>query len=82
METEREWKPIDTAPKDGTIVLFAGEFDYPNDWRIKMGYWAAYENEWHLFGGSWKPSHWMPLPAPPSNAEVSGAGTASAGLPS
>ena len=64
--SKSEWRDIETAPKDGTIVLLSGEFDYPGDWRIKMGYWAAYEKEWHLFGGVWKPTHWMPLPEAPS----------------
>ena len=67
-----EWLPMETAPKDGTMILLAGEFDHPGDWRIKMGYWAAYENVWRLFGGSWQPTRWMPLPALPSNAEITG----------
>ena len=61
------WKPIETAPKEG-LVLLAAEFDGPGNWRIKVGYrddgpysfWG-----WRIFGASWKPTHWMPLPAPP-----------------
>ena len=64
-EIPEGWQPVETAPKDGTQLLLAGEFDGPGDWRIKMGYWAAYENDWHLFGGSWQPTRWMPLPAAP-----------------
>ena len=65
-----EWQPIETAPKDGKRhMLFAAEFDRPGDWRIKMGYWSEGYKSWQLFGGSWKPTHWMPLPPPPSNAK-------------
>ncbi len=59
------WQPIETAPKDGTIVLLAGEFDYPGDWRIKIGYWSACDDDWYLCWASWKPTHWMPLPDAP-----------------
>ncbi len=59
------WQPIETAPKDGTIVLLAGEFDYPGDWRIKMGFWAADDDDWRLCWASWPPTHWMPLPEAP-----------------
>ena len=66
-----EWQPIETAPKDGKRhMLFAAEFDRPGDWRIKMGYWSEGYKSWQLFGGSWKPTHWMPLPPPPSNAGI------------
>ena len=58
-----EWQPIETAPMLKTVLL-AVEFDGPGDWRIKCG--SFYSNEWHVFGASWKPTHWMPLPKPPS----------------
>jgi uncharacterized protein with PIN domain len=31
---------------------------------IKVGgYW---DGRWNVFGASWEPTHWMPLPAPPA----------------
>ena len=60
-----EWQPIETAPMLKTVLL-AVEFDGPGDWRIKCG--SFYSNEWHVFGASWKPTHWMPLPKPPVSA--------------
>ena len=59
-----EWQPIETAPKD-EMLLLAGEFDCQGDWRIKVGYWDEDTKKWKVFGASWTPSHWMPLPDPP-----------------
>lgn len=63
--TDNGWMPIETAPKDGTLLLFAAEFDGPGDWRIKMGYWSDDWNDWSLWGASWKPTRWQPLPPAP-----------------
>ena len=59
-----QWQPIETAPKDEQIML-AIEFDGPNDWRIKTGYYFSEEQCWKVWGGSWQPTHWMPLPEAP-----------------
>lgn len=59
------WQPISTVPKN-KLVLLACEFDHPGDWRIKIGeYRTRGEVGWHIFGASWEPTRWMPLPAPP-----------------
>lgn len=69
------WRPIQTAPKDGTRIL---TFGCPHDdGRIDMGekpdiqlsFWeessqSFYSDEW----GSHQPAEWMPLPAPPSRS--------------
>lgn len=67
-----DWQPIETAPKDGRMLLLV--------WRDKQqqglpmvleGYWyAASDGEafwWSPGQVSWKlePTHWMPLPKPP-----------------
>ncbi|EOD2629600.1 DUF551 domain-containing protein [Escherichia coli] len=56
-------------PDTKTAVLVAREFDRKGDWRMK---WATYipghpdaNDGWIIPGASWKPSHWMPLPAAP-----------------
>lgn len=74
------WRPIETAPSDGTAVLLYvppdefGEVD-----PICVGYWErpdynskeewvygpnGYEHYFRSYAG--KPTHWMPLPKPPS----------------
>lgn len=72
-----EWKPIETAPMDGTTVLL-----YPATWNgygCSMGYWDEDEYAkkpnpyWRRHDDmgrvsnsrSTPPTHWMPLPEPP-----------------
>ncbi len=68
-----QWQPIETAPKDGTPVLVYAQLDPPEKW-------AAYMRDlppliaitsWHHDAGFCvcevrEPTHWMPLPDPPS----------------
>ena len=62
-----EWQPIETAPKDGTIVLVIDE-----NGEICLGsnsggkYWSSVDSE----GGRDdfdEPTYWMTLPAPPED---------------
>ena len=62
------WRPLIEAPFD-EIVLVAAEFDGPGDWRIKCGYLDKQTTSWRVFGASWEPTRWMPLPPPPTSAE-------------
>ena len=64
------WQPIDTAPKDGTIVLLKNM----NNGLEDTGCWCDYtklpvitgiEGEWCQDLGNGDMTHWMPLPAPP-----------------
>jgi len=67
-----EWKPIESAPKDGTTVL-VGAYGVLG-WRCrsaKMANNSYYEKRWysgqktnHPLG--YEPTHWMPLPNPPT----------------
>jgi len=69
MEKDAGWISVkDRLPEKNTMVLCATEFDGPGDWRIKTGYLQDVPdfNDWYVFGGSWTPSHWMPLPAAPT----------------
>lgn len=75
--TEEDWRPIETAPKDGTLVLLGNP-----EWELAWpGEYAATKPpgepdfRWDRYGPRWQrmnmtdtnlnPTHWMPMPAPP-----------------
>ena len=60
-----DWQPIKTAPKDGTQVL--GYFDG----HVVVMLWFTYSNDytcWETVDAETEvdPTHWMPLPNPPT----------------
>lgn len=78
------WKPIETAPRDGTVVLLRGgktteDFYTRNgDERYQDRPVTAFfrDGDWLLcfWGGAWRdgydnPTHWMPLPSPATTKE-------------
>ncbi len=61
-----EWRPIDTAPKDGTVVLLAGK-----QGRMADGYFGQPKGWANPDSWIWpfihaNPTHWMPMPAAPT----------------
>ena len=80
--TNMEWQPIETAPKDGTVVQ--GWVEVEHDLDGFSSYWVPeiifHDNEWQYkhsqgwFGFNnylmnWRTkrlTHWMPLPPPPT----------------
>jgi hypothetical protein len=69
-----EWQPIESAPKDGTPVdIWCAGFRYTD------AYWGRVANEWLDEDGDpikdyygEEPTHWMPLPSPPSRKATGG----------
>lgn len=60
-----EWKPIETAPKDGTHILGCPE--NRKNLAVEVS-WNAHKRMWendYATGGGWMLTHWMPLPEPP-----------------
>lgn len=63
-----DWRPIATAPKDGTLVLVRG---LKSEIVATAKYDASYARPWCDW--DWddplpyyeEPTHWMPLPDPP-----------------
>jgi hypothetical protein len=67
-----DWQPIETAPKDGSVIdlwTSCGERVPDAKWTRHMGWviWGTDSFEspgWERVFPS--PTHWMPLPAPPT----------------
>ena len=68
-----EWKPIGTAPRDGTDLLLYELCDNGTP-AIGQAYYCTEDKSWYeqnmhhtdFHDGSWAtPTHWMPLPPPP-----------------
>ena len=60
------WQPIETAPKDGTNVLIWPMHGY----RVGLAFFDTARggvwSEWPGRVGGFVPTHWMPLPEPPT----------------
>lgn len=66
-----EWRPIETAPKDGTIIDLwcihpAYKSERAADAKFKDNGWVFGFFSEKLNTG-WYPTHWMSLPPPPSD---------------
>ena len=63
-----DWMPIETAPKDGSYVLGCGPHYTRGHYVDAIHY---YQDRWTIvwMEGYGEPTHWMPLPAPPANAQ-------------
>jgi hypothetical protein len=64
-----EWQLIESAPKDGSSIL--GFVPLATGYRVVSLRWAE-DKRWradvHSFV-QFSPTHWQPLPAPPSQEE-------------
>ena len=64
------WEPIATAPKDGRNILLA-DFEISDGEAMASGGWDRKNAQWWSWAGQTasgpviRPTHWMPLPAPP-----------------
>ena len=71
-EREKAWQPIETAPKDGSLVLTWGDARA----QYAVSYWDEDDKEWYTdFREKGNISqvyatHWMPLPSAPALAEA------------
>lgn len=77
------WRPIETAPRDGSRILVTGQRE-DGTWWTHAVHWGDDGGgpdedgeefwNWCVFVGdpcNWQPgaSHWRPLPEPPTNKE-------------
>lgn len=68
-----DWQPIETAPKDGNIMVayatgFGGAFGILPVVSVAFWYDIGDTPGWNdlLYNTSSTPTHWMPLPEPPN----------------
>ena len=62
------WRPINTAPKDGTAILLAVGKIVGSGRFVHCAPWGGHWKDRYYFDGGTHPSgatHWMPLPEPP-----------------
>ena len=65
------WQPIETAGKEDCVELLMYRPQYVCE--IAIGYWSEQEQGWRAIGCETpyqQPTHWMPLPAPPSQTSI------------
>jgi hypothetical protein len=71
-----DWQPIETAPKDGSIIMLYGE--YMNTYNcagkvFSFGYYFFSQKQWMCYPSHneatdhIEPTHWQPLPEPPED---------------
>jgi hypothetical protein len=72
------WQPIETAPKDGTVILLGcpavGAMKDPESRRVFEGLWHKGQKTFTSVNGFLLltvATHWMPLPDPPSQSDAS-----------
>lgn len=63
IRTRDDWQPIATAPKRGTIITFSL---LENGQRVSISYWLPETQMWAHWAEGYQPTHWMPLPEPPT----------------
>ena len=70
-ETRREWQPIETVPKDGSLVLLSNGVDVWSAWWVRDSVWPWVTQRGDCTANANIPmkskeaTHWMPLPRSP-----------------
>ena len=59
------WQTIETAPKKQIPRLLINVYG-----GMAVGYWSIASDHWIADGDLFNPTHWMPLPPPPSPQEI------------
>lgn len=74
----RRWRPIESAPKDGTPILVENDRGvHCVRWEAEEAHGDASFDGWYVDDGKsnlrvlrgTEPTHWTPIPAPPKEGE-------------
>lgn len=66
-----KWQTIESAPKDGTVILLGYFQEGGGGGNPLVAYWHRQKRQWcashdaYAAEGHFAPSHWMNLPPPP-----------------
>lgn len=63
---DNQWRPIETSPRDGTMVIVASFDNEPEMASWEHGHW--WDVQWGVLG--FIPTHWVPSPKNPKKEEV------------
>lgn len=70
---DSKWQPIETAPDGQETVLLLVDQEVYSGYRMQDGKWAFPFADYHGCGccsdSTDQPTHWMPLPEPPTKGE-------------
>ena len=71
-----DWQPIETAPKDGRMIMVSNGIAFGPAVKISDGSFHAWNNFFQRHDGKfWSgpnniaATHWMPLPTPPAETD-------------
>lgn len=64
-----DWMPIESAPKDGTTVIYGTVKWVTCGHYADEGWWEMNNSSTDAWGGVDYPTHWMPLPPPPAEQQ-------------
>jgi hypothetical protein len=77
-----EWREIETAPKDGTVIIVPGGIAYwrerRNHWEGPGGWYTLTACDWPGRPIQWEVKVWQPLPEPPMTTKQASDTTADA----
>ncbi len=68
LANRESWQPIETAPRDGTMIL-VGRWD-KGVATVYSDHWAEDPGCWCDSSGSFQPTDWMHVPHPPAGRGV------------
>lgn len=70
--TKPQWRAIETAPKDGTVIIVSKIVEHLVFW-VRDDWWDDETGYWYNSTlMKVMPSHWLPLPDAPKATETTG----------